>query len=81
MCFSSHFVWEFLKKTLILLRDVLGKTSWYSIDASGNDGHILLLYKKFHFCHLLPFAVAGQFTWKCDRGFWRAFPLRLYSHL
>ena len=33
--------------TLILLRDILGKTSW-------NDRHILLFYKKFHFCHLLP---------------------------
>ena len=35
---------------------VLGKTSWYSIDVSGNDRHILLFYKKFHFCNLLPFA-------------------------
>ena len=40
---------------------MLGKTSWYSIDISGNDRHILLFYKKFHFCHLLPFAKVGQF--------------------
>ena len=39
---------------------MLGKTSWYSIDVSGNDGHILLFYKKCHFCHLLPFAKVGQ---------------------
>ena len=47
--------------TLILLRDtcMLGKTSLYSIDISGNDRHILLVYKK---CHLLPFAEVGQFT-------------------
>ena len=49
-------------QTLILLRDMLhvGKTSWYSIDVSGNDRHILLFYKKCHFCHLLPFAKVGQ---------------------
>ena len=41
---------------------MLGKTSWYSIDASGNDGHILLFYKKCHFCHLLPFAKIGQYA-------------------
>ena len=35
---------------------MLGKTSWYSIDVSENDRHILLFYKKCHFCHLLPFA-------------------------
>ena len=27
------------------------------------EGHILLFYKKCHFCHLLPFATVGQ---KCD---------------
>ena len=47
-------------ETLILLRDMLGKTSWNSIDVSGNDRHILLFYKKCHFCHLLPFAKVGQ---------------------
>ena len=36
------------------------KTSWYSIDVSGNHRHILLFYKKCHFCHLLPFAKVGQ---------------------
>ena len=41
---------------------MLGKTSWYSIDASGNDRHILLFYKKCHICHLLPFAKVGQIT-------------------
>ena len=41
---------------------MLGKTSWYSIDVSGNDRHILLFYKKGHFCHLLPFAKVGQHT-------------------
>ena len=39
---------------------MLGKTSWYSIDVSANDRHILLFYKKCHFCHLLPFAKVGQ---------------------
>ena len=51
--------------TLILLRDMLGKTSWYSIDVSGNDRHILLFYKKFHFRHLLPFAKVGQYGLSC----------------
>ena len=35
---------------------MLGKISWYSIDVSGNDRHILLFDKKCHFCLLLPFA-------------------------
>ena len=48
--------------TLVLLRDMLGKTSLHSIDVNGNDRHILLFYKKFHFCHLLPFAKVGQST-------------------
>ena len=39
---------------------MLGKTSWYSIDVIGNDRHILLFYKKCHFCHLLPFGKVGQ---------------------
>ena len=39
---------------------MLGKTSWYSIDVSGNDRHILFFYKKCHFCHLVPFAEVGQ---------------------
>ena len=51
---------KFHAETLILLRDMLGKTSWYSIDVSVNDRHILLFYKKCHFCHLLPFAKVGQ---------------------
>ena len=38
---------------------MLGKTL-YSTDVRGNDRHILLFYKKFHFCHLLPFAEVGQ---------------------
>ena len=37
---------------------MLGKT-WHYIDVSGNDRHILLVY-KCHFCHLLPFAKVGQ---------------------
>ena len=41
---------------------MLGKTSWYSIDVSVNDRHILLFYKKCHFCHLLPFAKVGQYS-------------------
>ena len=41
---------------------MLGKASWYSIDVSGNDRHILLFYKKCHFCHLLPFAKVGQYS-------------------
>ena len=39
---------------------MIGKTSWYSIDISGNDRHILPFYKKYHLCHLLPFAKVGQ---------------------
>ena len=55
---------KFYASTLILLRlrVMLGKTSQYSIDVSGNDRRILLFYKKFHFCHLLPFAKVGQNT-------------------
>ena len=41
---------------------MLGKTSLYSTDVSGNDKHILLVYKKCHVCHLLPFAIVGQCT-------------------
>ena len=36
-------------------KNMLGKSSWYGW-RSGNDRHILLFYKKCHFCHLLPFA-------------------------
>ena len=32
---------------------------------SGNDRHILLFYKKYHFCNLLPFAKAGQSREEC----------------
>ena len=52
--------------TLILLRDMLGKTSCYSTYVSGNDRHILLFCNKFHFCHLLPFAKVGQYIWMFD---------------
>ena len=48
---------KFYASTLIFLRDMFGKTSWYSIDVSGNDRHILLFYKKkitFVTCFLLP---------------------------
>ena len=73
-CFhNSHnelfFQAKFHAETLILLRDMLGKTSWYSIDVSVNDRHILLFYEKCHFCHLLPFAKLGQYCflamWSC----------------
>ena len=37
---------KFYASTLILLRDMLRETSWYSIDISGNDRHILLFYNK-----------------------------------
>ena len=48
---------KFYAQTFILVRDMLGKTSWYSIDVSGNDRcHVALLHRKYHFCHLLPFA-------------------------
>ena len=50
-----------------MLRDILGNTSWYSIDVSGNDRHILLFYKKLHFCHLLPFAKVGQNSQTCGQ--------------
>ena len=53
---------KFCTSKVILLRDMLGKTSWYSIDVIGNDRHILLFYKKFHCCQLLPFAKVGQYT-------------------
>ena len=51
---------KFYAEPRILLRDMLDKTSWYSIDVSVNDRHILFFYKKCHFCHLLPFAKVGQ---------------------
>ena len=38
---------------------MLGKTSQYSIDVSGNDRRILLFYKKCHFCHLLVVCLYG----------------------
>ena len=58
---------KFYASTLILLRDILGKTSFvYSIDISGNDRHILLFYKKCHFCHLLPFAKVGEYVYLWD---------------
>ena len=44
--------------------DMPCNTSWFSIDVSGNDKCNLLFYKKFHFCHLLPFARVGQYAWK-----------------
>ena len=37
---------KFNASTLILLRDMLGKTSWYSIDVSGNDRCILLYLQE-----------------------------------
>ena len=42
-------------------RYVSDKTSWYSIDASVNDRHIMRFYDKCHFCHLLPSAKLGQY--------------------
>ena len=42
---------------LTLLRDVCYVRHH---DVSGNDRYILLFYKKFQFCHLLPFAKVGQ---------------------
>ena len=50
---------KFNASTLILLRDVLGTTSWYSIDVSGNGRYIVLFCKK---CQLLPFATVGQYS-------------------
>ena len=63
---------RFYESNLILLRDMLGKTSWYAIDVSGNDKHILLSCKKKkkkknHFCHLLSFTKVGQY---CQWGMW-----------
>ena len=37
---------KFHAETLILLRDMLDKTSWYFIDISVNNSHILLFYEK-----------------------------------
>ena len=54
-----------MHKHSILLRDMLGKTSWYSIDVSGYDRY-LLFYKKCPFCLLLPFAIAGQYCQQVD---------------
>ena len=50
---------------------MLGKTSWYPIDFSGNDRHILLFYKKCHFCHLLLFAeVYRSIVKELNNGSW-----------
>ena len=46
---------------------MVGKVSWCSIDASGNDRHNLLFYKKCNFCHLLPFAKMGQYGLKWNQ--------------
>ena len=45
---------------------MLGKTSWYSIDVSGNDRHILLFNNKCYFCHLLPVVKVVQ-NWHCPQ--------------
>ena len=34
----------------------------FHIDVGGNNRHILLFYKKCHFCQLLPFAKVGQYS-------------------
>ena len=46
---------KFYASTLIRLIDMLGKTSWYSIDVSGNDWHISVFYKKMSLLSLASF--------------------------
>ena len=46
---------KFYGSTLVLLRYMLGICQ-YKI----NDRHILLFYKEYHFCHLLPFVKLWQ---------------------
>ena len=58
---SSSSQAKFHTETLILLWDIIDKTSWYSIDLSVKDSHILLLYENCHICHLLSFAKVGQY--------------------
>ena len=59
-----YFQSEFWSETLILLKDICVKTSWYCIDVSVHvhDKHILLIYEKYHFQELLPFVREGQYT-------------------
>ena len=61
MCFSAR------PNFILLCINTHPAKRWYAIDVSGNDRHILLFYKKSHFCHLLPFAKVWQsFTWGYD---------------
>ena len=49
---------------------MLGKTSWCSIDVSWNNRQIVLFYKKFHFCHLLPVYMYAKYV-TIDLMHWR----------
>ena len=55
-----YFQAEFWAETLILLKDVQVKTSWYCHDVNVHDRHILLIYEKYHVHGLLPFVKVGQ---------------------
>ena len=68
MFYQMFFQAKLYAYTLILLRDMLGKTSWYSTDVNGNYSNILPFYKKFHSCHLLAFATVGQ-IWLFENQF------------
>ena len=60
--FQAKFLCIYIDTHPAILKRYVGysTTSWYSIDVSGNDRHILLFYKNCHFCHLLPSAKVGK---------------------
>ena len=50
-----------MHKKLILLREMLGNDPHdIPLTSVETTDTFLLFYKKFHFCHLLPFAKVGQ---------------------
>ena len=55
-----YFQSEFWAETLIMLKDISVKSSWYCIDVTVHDRNILLIYEKFNFPELLPFVRVGQ---------------------
>ena len=43
---------------------MLGKTSYYSFDVSGNDRHFLLFYKKCHFWLEQIYFIGDEYDYK-----------------
>lgn len=56
---------KFGKEIFVLTWDIYSNMTWYCIDADVNDGHILIIYKKWHFLYLLPLcqSTAAYLIW------------------